>query len=77
MLSEPPDHVRLHHPDADIVDRALAVQAIAGVPVALVTFDTTIAFRAREAGLLDVKLDETDRAHGQQKTKKPNTPTAP
>jgi predicted ribonuclease YlaK len=77
VLGEPADHVRLHHPDAEIVDRAVAVQAIAGVPVTLVTFDTTIAFRAREAGLIDVKLDEADRVHGQQKTKKSNAPMAP
>lgn len=76
VLSEPPDHVRLHHPDAEIVDRAVAIQAIAGVPVTLVTFDTTIAFRAREAGLIDVKLDEADRFQGHQKTKKQNAPAA-
>lgn len=42
--------------DAEIVDRALAVQAIAGQPVTMVTYDTSMSFRARQVGLKDLLL---------------------
>jgi hypothetical protein len=56
LLSDPPDHERLPDPDAEIVDRALAVQNMAGHPVTMVTYDTSMAFRARQVGLKDMLL---------------------
>jgi hypothetical protein len=51
LLFDPPDHERLPDPDAEIVDRALAVQSLAGRPVTMVTYDISMALRARYAGL--------------------------
>jgi hypothetical protein len=56
LLFDPPDHKRLPDPDAEIVDRALAVQNMAGRPVTMVTYDTSMGFRARQAGLKDLLL---------------------
>jgi PIN domain len=56
LLFDPPDHERLPDNDAEIVDRALAVQAIAGQPVTMVTYDTSMSFRARQVGLKDLLL---------------------
>ncbi len=39
------------YPDAEIVDRALAVQTLARRPVTMVTYDISMALRARYAGL--------------------------
>jgi hypothetical protein len=51
LLFDPPNHERLPDPDAEIVDRALAVQSLAGRPVTMVTYDISMALRARYAGL--------------------------
>lgn len=51
LLFDPPNHQRLPDPDAEIVDRALAVQTLAGRPVTMVTYDVSMALRARYAGL--------------------------
>jgi hypothetical protein len=51
LLLDPPNHQRLPDPDAEIVDRALAVQTLAGRPVTIVTYDISMALRARYAGL--------------------------
>lgn len=56
LLFDPPAHERLPDPDAEIVDRALAVQNMAGRPVTMVTYDTSMAFRARQVGLKDLLL---------------------
>jgi hypothetical protein len=51
-----PRHVRLPINDDEIIDRALAAQGLAGVPVTLLTFDTSQAARARHGGLAVNKL---------------------
>jgi len=58
VLFDPPGHVRLAISDDEIVDRALAAQALAGIPVTLVTFDTGQSTRARHAGLRVIKLSK-------------------
>lgn len=55
VLLDPPGHVPLAKPDAEIIDRAVAVQAISGRDVTLLTYDTNQAFRARGAGIRDVR----------------------
>ncbi len=56
MVFDPPGHVRLPINDDELVDRTLAIQALAGRPVTLVTFDTNQSTRARAAGLTVNKL---------------------
>lgn len=56
LLLDPPGHVRLPIEDDEIVDRALAVQSLAGRPVKVLTYDTGQSTRARIAGLQDIKL---------------------
>lgn len=58
LLLDPPGHVRLPINDDEIVDRAVAVQTLAGREVTLVTYDTGMSTRARSAGLRAVKLAE-------------------
>ncbi|WP_196255730.1 PIN domain-containing protein [Micromonospora sp. WMMC415] len=61
-------HRPLSDPDAEIVDRAVAVQTLAGKPVRLVTMDTGMGLNARRAGLLVTKPAreiETPPAEGQ------------
>lgn len=55
VLLDPPGHSPLPVADAEIVDRALAVQTLAGRSVTLLTCDTSQAFRARGAGISDVQ----------------------
>ena len=57
LLFDPPGHQRLPIADDEIIDRAAAVQALAGRQVTLLTYDTGMAMRARAAGLKDVRLD--------------------
>lgn len=56
VLYDPPGHVRLPINDDEIVDRAVAVQLLAGRSVRLLTYDTGQAMRARAAGLHVIKL---------------------
>lgn len=56
LLFDAPGHVRLPINDDEIIDRALAAQALAGTEVTLLTFDTSQAARARRAGLQVNKL---------------------
>ena len=58
VLFDPPGHVRLPISDDEIIDRALAAQALAGIPVTLVTFDTGQSTRARHVGLRVIKLSK-------------------
>jgi rRNA-processing protein FCF1 len=58
LLLDPLGHVRLPINDDEIVDRAVAVQTIAGRNVTLLTYDTGMSTRARSAGLRVVKLSE-------------------
>jgi len=70
LLFDPPDHVRLPDPDAEIVDRALAVQNLAGREVTMVTYDKSMAFRARSQGLKDLWLphspEDEKQGHAQR-----------
>lgn len=56
LLFNPPGHVRLPINDDESVDRALAVEPLAGRKVTLLTYDTGQSTRARNAGLQVVKL---------------------
>jgi hypothetical protein len=56
MIFDPPGHVRLPIDDDEIIDRALAIQALAGREVTLLTYDTGQSTRARIAGLKAIKL---------------------
>jgi hypothetical protein len=56
IVFDPPGHVRLPINDDELVDRTLAIQALAGRTVTLVTFDTNQSTRARAAGLTVKKL---------------------
>jgi len=56
LLFDPPDHERLPDNDAEIVDRALAVQILSGREVTMVTYDKSMALRARHQGLKDLWL---------------------
>lgn len=58
VLFDPPGHVRLPISDDEIIDRALAAQALAGIPLTLLTFDTGQATRGRHAGLPVIKLSK-------------------
>jgi hypothetical protein len=58
VLFDPPGHTRLPINDDEIIDRALAAQALAGTAVTLLTFDTSQAARARHAGLPVNKLSK-------------------
>jgi hypothetical protein len=55
-----PRHVRLPHPDSELVDRAQSLAALTGRNVTIVTFDTGMALRARAAGLESRHLTEQD-----------------
>jgi hypothetical protein len=74
VLFDPPGHTRLPIADDEIIDRALAVQPLAGRPVTLLTCDTSQSFRARSLGLNVVKaprknqkaeLEAADKAESQ------------
>lgn len=56
VVFDPPRHVRLPIADDEIIERALAVQSLAGRRAPLLTFDTSQSSRARHAGLPFKKL---------------------
>lgn len=56
MIFDPPGHVRLPITDDEIIDRALALQPLAGRDITLLTYDTGQSHRARNAGLDARKL---------------------
>ena len=58
FVLDPPGHQRLSINDDEIVDRTLAVQALAGRPVTLLTYDTGLSLRARPTALQEVKLSK-------------------
>jgi hypothetical protein len=58
LLFDPPGHVRLPINDDEIVDRAVAVEQLAGRKVTFLTYDTGQSTRARNAGLQVVKLSK-------------------
>jgi len=55
-IFDPPGHVQLPVNDDEIIDRTLAVQALAGREVTLLTYDTGQSMRAHNAGLSAKKL---------------------
>ncbi|MEU1502886.1 PIN domain-containing protein [Streptomyces sp. NPDC005732] len=58
IIFDEPGHARLPDEDDEIVDRAVAVQAVAGRPVKLLTYDTGQSTRARFAGLTVKKFPD-------------------
>jgi hypothetical protein len=56
ILFDPPGHVRLPINDDELIDRALAIQAVSNGPLTFITFDTGQSTRARTAGLKVEKL---------------------
>jgi PIN domain len=56
VLLDPPGHVRLPITDDEIIARALAVQPLVGRPIAILTYDNGMAFRARSGGLRAVQI---------------------
>lgn len=58
LVFDPPGHTRLPINDDEIIDRALAIEALAGGTVTLLTYDTGQSTRARSAGLKVVKLSQ-------------------
>ncbi|WP_329131505.1 PIN domain-containing protein [Streptomyces sp. NBC_01476] len=56
IVLDPPRHVRLPLEDDEIIDRAAAIQALAGRDVLLLTADTGQATRGRMAGLTVKKI---------------------
>lgn len=62
VLLDPLGRKPLGNSDAEIIDRAVTAQILAGRDVTFLTYDTNQAFRARGNGLKDVrKLEEPDR----------------
>jgi hypothetical protein len=55
---DPPRHERLPIADDEIIDRVPAAQGLMGTTVTLLTFDTSQAARARNAGLAVNKLSK-------------------
>lgn len=53
-------HRPLERPDDEIISQALTVQDWAARPVTLATFDTNMAFTARQAGLSVIKMLRTE-----------------
>jgi len=62
LIFDPPGHVRLPINDDEIIDRALAIQPLAGRDVTLLTYDTGQSTRARAAGLPVRKLTQSAKA---------------
>ncbi|MEU0354997.1 PIN domain-containing protein [Streptomyces cyaneofuscatus] len=60
IILDGPGHVRLPLADDEIVDRTVAMQALAGREVMLLTCDTGQHTRARAAGLRVIKVPATD-----------------
>jgi hypothetical protein len=58
VVLDPPGHARLPIADDEIIDRAQAIQTLAGRPITFITFDTGQSTRARMAGLQVVKLQQ-------------------
>ena len=58
LVFDPPGHIRLRGNDDEIIDRALAIEALADRKVTLLTYDTGQSTRARNAGLQFVKLSQ-------------------
>jgi predicted ribonuclease YlaK len=55
ILLDQPGHRRIPVNDDEIVDRTVAAQPLTGQSITLITYDTGLAMRARNAGLAVVK----------------------
>jgi predicted ribonuclease YlaK len=62
LVFDPSGHVRQPINDDEIIDRTLAIQAIAARDVTLLTYDTGQSLRARAAGLRAIKLRDDSQA---------------
>ncbi|WP_415940366.1 PIN domain-containing protein [Streptomyces sp. 039-1] len=60
IILDQPSHVRLPIEDDEIIDRALAIQALAARPVRLLTCDTGQHTRGCNAGLIVTKVETKD-----------------
>ena len=69
ILFDPPGHARLPINDDEIVDRAVAVKALAGRQVTMLTYDTNQSMRARAAGLAVVKIPMPTEEESEQPAK--------
>lgn len=58
LVFDPPGHARLPIGDDEIIDRSVAIQALAGQAVTMITYDTGQSTRARAAGLRVVKIPQ-------------------
>lgn len=57
LLPDPPGHQRLPDADMEIIDRAISLASLSGLPTSIVTYDVGMSFRAKMAGA-DVKWFE-------------------
>ncbi|GAA5706191.1 hypothetical protein AQJ43_36980 [Streptomyces avermitilis] len=73
VVFDPLGHIRLPDVDDEIVDRAVAIQAVAGRPVTLLTYDTGQAMRARTGGLRVKKLRVEPESREEPEERKPGT----
>ncbi|MFI1169616.1 PIN domain-containing protein [Streptomyces sp. NPDC020801] len=60
IVLDPPGHVLLPLADDEIIDRAVAIQSLAGRPVRLLTCDTSQHTRGKAAGLQVTKVPAKD-----------------
>jgi hypothetical protein len=58
IVTDPPGHARLPINDEEVIDRTLAIEALAGQRVTMITYDTGQSTRARVAGLEVVKIPQ-------------------
>ncbi|MFF1820586.1 PIN domain-containing protein [Kribbella sp. NPDC058245] len=72
IVFDPQDHSRLPIMDEEIIDRALAVQEVAGRPVTLITYDTSQSTRARARGLTTIKLKRDEWEEEVKTAEKPS-----
>ncbi len=56
VLADPLDHTRLLDADSEIVDRAMYLRDLTGLPLRIVTWDNLMRFRAGPAGVETVEL---------------------
>jgi PIN domain len=68
ILTDDAHHERLPRADDELVDLALATQALAGRIVRLVTFDKGMAVRGRTAGLTVDRLDASEERPDEERT---------
>ncbi|MGK2881963.1 MAG: PIN domain-containing protein [Mycobacterium sp.] len=74
VLLDPPSHLPLGNPDAEIIDRALTVEILSGRDVTFLTYDTNQAFRARGAGIKDVRKLDDDTSATSSSSQAPDRP---